>query len=237
MALNEWLTIDGLLAKLSHALADRSPLSLVRIGDGENLILAQDSIWSLGRVLNERWAIKANNGAKGVSLPNLLLRDEMVDAIKKADIIGMLPPGDKTINAPDYLKRPMTDQLFAHYGIAARYSCDARINRDLAGHEAFWHLLRGRRILLVTREVDQINTILSGKPYWQQIAMTIPFSHYDQMTDALQQIAANRHRFDVALFSCGVNAVVLAQRTAEMTGAVCLDFGKAANILIHGKPN
>jgi hypothetical protein len=67
--------------------------------------------------------------------------------------------------------------------------------------------------------------------------MTIPFSHYNQMTVALEKVKANKDEFDIAFVCCGVTAVVLAHQIAELTGKVGLDFGKAANILIKGRPN
>ncbi|MNG16788.1 hypothetical protein D3C84_1007280 [compost metagenome] len=35
-----------------------------------------------------------------------------------------------------------------------------------------------------------------------------------------------RRRYDIALLSCGVNAVVLAPRMANEIGKVAIDFGK-----------
>ncbi|MNW17041.1 hypothetical protein D3C71_2160890 [compost metagenome] len=57
------------------------------------------------------------------------------------------------------------------------------------------------------------------------------------MDTTLEWFRQNRETFDLALFSCGVNAVVLAQKTAELTGKAALDFGKAGNIILKGTPN
>ncbi|WP_428994092.1 hypothetical protein [Bacillus cereus] len=53
----------------------------------------------------------------------------------------------------------------------------------------------------------------------------------------METLKTSKDQFDIALICCGVNAVILAQKVAEVTGNVGLDFGKAANILIKGTPN
>ena len=85
------LTTIQVLDRLQLALEKRRPFSLVRIGDGENLVLAQNSVFPMDFVLKERWAIKANRGQKGLQLPNLPLRDAVRDAVTKADVGGILP--------------------------------------------------------------------------------------------------------------------------------------------------
>lgn len=231
------LGIEEVLDRIGEALRQEQPFSLVRIGDGENLVMAQEKLWPLERVLEERWAVKANKGHKGLTLPNLELRDAVVDSVRRADVVGILRHGDETIKAPGYLKRELTDQIFDFYGLAPAFTCDACLNRKLATSERFWVLLRGKRILLVTREVGAVQPVLESTKYGMNIVQTIAFDGYHQMEETLAWIGSAAGSFDVALFSCGVNAVVLAQRTAELTGAVALDFGKAINIIVYGKPN
>jgi hypothetical protein len=225
------------LERLGHALENRFPFSLVRVGDGENLVLAQDTVWPMENVLKERWAIKANKGQKGLNLPNLTLRDAVKEAIRLADVVGILPHGDAVINAPDYLKRPLTDQVFAHYSLQPQATCNACINRELVFAPQFWSLLTNKRILLITREHESLRTALTAHPYRLNVTHALPFGHYDQMEETLEWLRLNRDTFDLALITCGVNAVVLAQKTAELTGKAAIDFGKAANIILKGSPN
>ncbi len=41
----KYLEIDEVLNHLKLALDQQQPFSLIRIGDGENLILSQDTVW------------------------------------------------------------------------------------------------------------------------------------------------------------------------------------------------
>lgn len=232
-----YLEMEGVLDQLEAALLEHRPLSLVRVGDGENIVMSQETVWPTEQVLQERWAKKANLGQKGLRLPNPKLRDEVAASLQRADIVGILPRGDSTINAPDYLKRPLTDMVFAHFGISPPMTCHACVNRELAQNPRFWQMLAGKRVLLVTREIEALRVMLERDPYNLNIVTALPFDSYDQMDATLHWIQNNQHTFDVALFSCGVNAVILAERTAALAGKVAIDFGKANNIILKGRAN
>ena len=232
-----YLEMQDVLDQLEAALQEKRPFSLVRVGDGENIVMSQESVWPMEQVLQERWAIKANLGQKGLRLPNLKMRDEVAASLKRATIVGVLPRGDSTIKAPDYLKRPLTDMIFAHYGIAPKLTCHACVNRELVQVPRFWQMLAGKRVLLVTRELDELQAALVKEPYHLDIVSTLAFDNYDQMDETLQWIQTHPNDFDVALFSCGVNAVILAERTAALAGKVAIDFGKANNMILKGRPN
>lgn len=232
-----YLEMEGVLDQLEAALLEHRPLSLVRVGDGENIVMSQETVWPTEQVLQERWAKKANLGQKGLRLPNPKLRDEVAASLQRADIVGILPRGDSTINAPDYLKRPLTDMVFAHFGISPPMTCHACVNRELAQNPRFWQMLASKRVLLVTREIEALRAMLEREPYNLNIVTALPFDSYDQMDETLHWIQNNQHTFDVALFSCGVNAVILAERTAALAGKVAIDFGKANNIILKGRAN
>ncbi|MCK6074717.1 GT-D fold domain-containing glycosyltransferase [Paenibacillus silvae] len=232
-----YLEMQEVLDQLETALSEQRPFSLVRVGDGENIVMSQESVWPMEQVLQERWAVKANLGQKGLRLPNLKMRDEVAASLKRATIVGVLPRGDSTIKAPDYLKRPLTDMIFAHYGIAPKLTCHACVNRELVQVPRFWQMLAGKRVLLVTRELDELQAALVKEPYHLNIVSALPFDNYDQMDETLHWIQTHQDDFDVALFSCGVNAVILAERTAALAGKVAIDFGKANNMILKGRPN
>jgi hypothetical protein len=227
------LTTEQVLEQIKYAIGQKQPFSLVRVGDGENLILAQDSVWPMQQVLNEAWAIKANNGEKGVTLPNHLLKEQMVAALKKSDIVGILPKGDKQIKAPGYLKRELTDKVFDYYKIQPRQICSATVMRECANKKSFWEILRGKRVILIYEHAAKLKSILKQK-YKINITIALPFSHYSQINPTLAKINKYKNHFDVAIISCGVNSVILAQKIAENTGKVAIDFGKPANFLALG---
>lgn len=219
------LTWRQVLVRVRNAMDHKKPFSLVRIGDGENICLAQNSVWRMRNVLKEPWAVKANRGERGVNLPNIRLRNELVRAIRKANIVGILPRNDKRIHAPTYLKRPLTNKIFAYYHLKPRYTCDACINRYIPKYKEFWKLLKGRKILLITQHAKPFKRILTSR-YGLNVTGTIYFSHHRQIGSTLKRVASIKNKFDLALISAGVNAVVLAPEVARISGKAAIDFGQ-----------
>ncbi|WP_419874297.1 GT-D fold domain-containing glycosyltransferase [Candidatus Pristimantibacillus sp. PTI5] len=234
---------EQVLARIKEALDHVRPFSLIRIGDGENVIMAQKSVWSLRAVLNTPWARRANHPVrtrsarlghkeKGVTLPNLKLRNQMVRSIRKADIVGILPIKDK-IKAPKRVRRPLTNKIFRYYKLKPRFTCDAFINREFASKPEFWDVLRGKRILIITEHAKKLKEVLQSEPYNMAIAGTIIFRHYKQISRTLKKAEGMKDQFDIALISCGVNAVVMAPEVARLTGKVAIDFGKGPKVVFN----
>ena len=221
------LSTFQVLNRIDQAIKRKRPLSLVRVGDGENIVLAQKSVWPLRNVMRQTWAIMAKRGQKGISFPNIKLRNEMVRSIRRATIVGMLPQNDRMIQAPQFLKRRLTNQVFNHFKLRPKLTCHACFNRIAVRNSLFRKVLRGKRILVINRSPSSIKSQLESYPYNLRVAATIPFSHYRQINLTLRKAAAIKNSFDIALISCGVNAVILAPRIAAVTGKVAIDFGKA----------
>lgn len=231
----EFLKVDQVLNLLSEAIEKKSPFSLVRIGDGENQILAQDTVMSIDEVLNRGWAKAANEGKKGVTLPNLKLRDEMAESIKKADVVGIPFWNNDPILADQVVKRPLTEAVFKHFNIQPDKICHTFVNRVFTQKKEFWNLLKGLRILLIGSWSEQVKPILEGEPYGVSITAACQFTDYSQMEETIKKVIQIKDQFDIALVSCGVNAVVLSQKIAEVTGKVALDFGKSLMFIVQKK--
>ncbi|KRE97768.1 hypothetical protein ASG89_29640 [Paenibacillus sp. Soil766] len=218
------LTRGQTYARIRYAMDHKQPFSLVRIGDGENICLAQSSVWSIKQVLQEPWAVMANRGEKGVTLPSLGLRNQMVTEMKRATVVGVLSPSDTLIRAPRRLKRPLTNKVFAHFRLSPLLTCNACINRYAPRDEAFWRMLKGRRILIISKHANNMKNILEKRGL--NVVGVIPFTHYKQIGQTLDKVKIIRHSFDLVLISTGVNAVILAPRIARMFRKVALDFGQ-----------
>ncbi|WP_134699050.1 GT-D fold domain-containing glycosyltransferase [Ammoniphilus sp. YIM 78166] len=231
----QFLTVCQVLKMIQNAMDQKIPFSLVRVGDGENLILAQESVMPIKEVLKKKWAKKANRGEKGVYLPNLTLRNQMVEAIKKADVVGIPFLTNDPIKAEHNIKRPLTEAAFDYYSIHPRHVCHTFVNRVLAQKREFWNLLKGKRVLLVGGWAEQVRKILMLEPYGLDNILTIPFFHNKEMETTIHNISKLSNQFDIALVSCGVNAVVLSQHIAEKTGKVAIDFGKNLMFIVQQK--
>lgn len=232
---DQFLTVRQAMSMIKDALEQKKPFSLVRVGDGENIVLAQESAMTVKEVLKIDWAKLANKGQKGVTLPNLKLRDEMADAINRADLVGIPFWRDDPIRAPQHLKRPLTEETFRLLNIAPKEVCHTFVNRVFAQKSKFWKLMKGKKVVLISAWADKVKKILTKRPYELDIPFTIEFTHYDQMDDVLATALKKQDQFDIALVSCGVNAVVLCPRIAEQTGKIALDFGKSLMFIVERK--
>lgn len=232
---DQFLTVRQAMSMIKDALEQKKPFSLVRVGDGENIVLAQESAMTVKEVLKIDWAKLANKGQKGVTLPNLKLRDEMADAINRADLVGIPFWRDDPIRAPQHLKRPLTEETFRLLNIAPKEVCHTFVNRVFAQKSKFWKLMKGKKVVLISAWADKVKKILTRHPYDLHIPFTIEFTHYDQMDDVLATALKKQDQFDIALVSCGVNAVVLCPRIAEQTGKIALDFGKSLMFIVERK--
>lgn len=230
---DQLLVKEVIVERVRDALVDKKPFYLVRIGDGENFVLSQDSVYTMQQTLGQLWVKIANEGRKGVRLPNIEIRDRMVEAIKEADIVGILPQNDKTIRAHPNHKRPLTDKIFDHFGLQPKAVCSAVVNREMIYYKPFWEMLteQGSRVILVSRWAGGMKQRLIRPPYNLNVPFTLPFERYEMMTETIEKIESRQDEFDIALVSCGVNAVVLAHEIAKRTGKVALDFGIGSQII------
>ncbi|MHA6483227.1 GT-D fold domain-containing glycosyltransferase [Paenibacillus sp. strain BS8-2] len=230
---DQLLEKEEIVKRLHNALEKRIPYYIVRIGDGENFVLSQESVYTMEQTLSQLWVKIANEGRKGVRIPNIEIRDRMVESIREADIVGILAQNDRTIRAHPNHKRPLTDKIFDHFSLSPKAVCNAVVNRELIYHKPFWEMLsaQGSRVLLISRWAGGTKQRLIRPPYNLNIPFTLPFERYEMMNDTLQAIEARQDEFDIALVSCGVNAVVLAHEIAKRTGKVAVDFGIGSQII------
>lgn len=222
---DSFLKVDDVIKRIHFALNHKTPFSLVRIGDFENILMSQNSVMTMDEILSLNVCSKENQKKNGVTLPDYKLRDQLVHAVKKADIVGILAKHDTVINAQGFLKRPLTDKVFKYYKIKPSTICNAVVHYQLAQNQAFWKLFKGKKLMLVTKMAENLKKLLEEKPYSLTISLTYSFRHHDQIEDALKVITEKQDQFDAVILSCGANAVILAPEIAQLTGKTAIDFG------------
>lgn len=215
------------LKQIKNALQYRKPFSLVRVGDGENIILAQGKFMSEEEVMNSYWVQQSESGkGKGVTLPSLRLRDRLLRHISKANIVGICRNSGDRVRAPAIYKRELTNKIFEFYNLTPKQCCYVFINREMVSHRMFWEIMNQYRVLLISKWArDYADFIRKKYPKLRpNIVECINFTHYDQIPKLLKQVG--KYHFDLALISAGVNALIIAPKIAEMYGKVAIDFGK-----------
>ncbi|BFH12252.1 GT-D fold domain-containing glycosyltransferase [Paenibacillus melissococcoides] len=208
--------------ELETALRERTPCSLVRLGDGELLALAHDTVMSAELVRREGTFLEYS----GMSIPDHAHRDQLAEAVRSASIIGVPV-------APEPNFQGLLSPVFQAYGIqiAPRRFTVSTINYSLAEEGYLPRLIQGRRVLAIGNTAPSLAAVLAGKG--AVIAGAIaPVKGMNDIPAVLQETA--KHDFDLAIVSAGIPAVILVQRLAEQSGKVAIDFGHLANLIIDG---
>lgn len=135
------------------AMNSKSPLSIVRLGDGELLTLAQEVVMNEEEVRTEGHFLSY----AGVHLPDLDARDQLVRAITKADIVGI-----PKLRLPNF--QPLAFAAFKAHGIHyenLRMTLST-INYTLYLEGFFRGMLTDRRVLVVGNSSPGLAQVLSG---------------------------------------------------------------------------
>lgn len=221
---------------IDKAIRQKEPFSLVRIGDGENLVMAQRYVLPIESVLNSRWGrLSHTTKRKGIILPNENARKKIIRAVKRADLVGIPYYKDPELRAPQKYLRKLTDKCFQTYGIRPNRVCHTLVNRHLVEEKAFWNMLRGRRVAVISKWASSFSKLVQTEyaDFDIKIAAEIPITQYGKIEEVIQKM--QNISCDIVLISAGVNAVIIADKLARLQGRVAIDFGKSAMFMVTGK--
>lgn len=230
-----WLSTLEVICKIKDALDEKKPLSIVRVGDGENICLTQYKVWPIKRTLATRWAkLSRRSDQKGVRLPNKELLKKLVKSLKRADIVGIPYYNDPEIHADQMYLRTLTDEVFEKHDIRPNLLCHTFVNRHMVEYPEFWGMLRGKRVAFISRWGKDFRKLVNNQ-YSEldiQFVKVIRMKNFKKIPKVIRQM--EKVNCDIVFISAGVNAVILAQKLAEEQNRVAIDFGKAAAFMLTG---
>ncbi|MGG0171413.1 GT-D fold domain-containing glycosyltransferase [Paenibacillus dokdonensis] len=209
--------------RLEHSLAGGQPLSVVRLGDGELLALAHDTVLPLEHAKSAGHFLTA----AGMTLPDYQARSILADAVRKADIIGI--PFSRL---PTY--QGLLFPVLRYYGIdyGPLIFTTSTINYALHEYGFLQSLLQDKQVLVIGNLAEELARKLTVSMV--HVAGVIsPVNGFPDIPRVLSE--ASMHSFDIALVASGIPAVVICQRIATELGKSALDFGHLADKLISGE--
>ncbi|WP_259392215.1 GT-D fold domain-containing glycosyltransferase [Paenibacillus thiaminolyticus] len=214
--------VEEVFQELEKALQERAPCSLVRLGDGELLALAHDTVLSAELVRREGTFLEYS----GMSIPDYAHRDQLAEAVRKASIIGVPV-------APEPNFQGLLFPVFQAYGIqiAPRRFTLSTINYLLAEEGYLTRLIQGRRVLVIGNTAHSLAAVLADKGAVIAGAIS-PVKGIHDIPGVLEEAA--EHDYDLAVVAAGIPAVILVQRLAEQFCKVAIDFGHLANLIVEG---
>lgn len=209
--------------RIRAALEKKEPLSIVRLGDGEALVLAQDVVLDPA-VIRRRapWLVQA-----GVEVPDREAQALLHEAVLKADIVGV-----PTSRMPNH--QPMLFQAFDALGVEWRKLAltHAVINYILQKEGWLKEAVGDCAVLLVGNRAAELYPVLARAG----VRVAGAVGPVDGVRDVERVMGEVRRRsFDMAFVAAGIPAVILSQRIASEMGKVALDFGHLADELIRGQ--
>ncbi|WP_435163286.1 GT-D fold domain-containing protein [Paenibacillus glycanilyticus] len=206
-----------------QAMEEKRPLSIVRLGDGELLTMAQEIVMPVDQVRREGKFLEY----AGVKVPDLEIRNRLVEAVTGADIVGI-----PRTRMPNY--QLLVSPVFQAYGLSLREKqwTDSLINYSLCTAGCLLPILQNRRILLIGNMAEPLSAVLANRG----LSVAGVVSPVNGARDAARVAAlARQYEFDIALVSAGIAAVLITEELARVTGKVAIDFGHLANALIKGE--
>ncbi|MFD2612358.1 GT-D fold domain-containing protein [Paenibacillus gansuensis] len=209
--------------RILQALEAKAPLSVVRLGDGELLTLAQETVMPVEEVQSAGSFL----AYAGVQVPDLASRDQLLASVKLADIVGI-----PKIRLPYF--QPLAFAVLKAHGMEYRDMALtlSTINYSLYLEGFFRTILAGRRVLTVGNSAEPLSRFLGSSGVHVAGAVSPVHGMFD-IPRVMEEI--HRHDFDLALVGAGIPAVVISQRIAGQMGKVAIDFGHLADSMIKGE--
>lgn len=231
------LNSGQLMDRILYSLDRRIPCSVVSVGQTEAFVMAQYTLFSEEEILRHAEARRANRGNKkgfnhrGIRFPNVRARNETIQAVRNAHIVGY--------NTIVKTGRELADKVFRVYRLKPKFVFEANIRRVImfSQQKKFREMLKGRKILLISSLAKEAKQSLERK--WQKelcfdIVDAIPIYEYEEIPNVKKRILHQRD-FDLCLLAAGVNAVILSSFIANTCKRVAFDIGWGMKSLITGK--
>ncbi|WP_315793598.1 GT-D fold domain-containing glycosyltransferase [Paenibacillus sp. BIC5C1] len=208
---------------IQGALDAQRPLSVVRLGDGELLTLAADTVLPGEQVQG----LAPFLPYAGVPRSTPDIRAALAEAIRGADWVGV-----PISRAPTF--QGLLFPVLRHFGIdwSRLNLTSSTINYSLHHSGLLLPVVQGRRVLLIGSQAAELGALLNGRG----IQVTGIIGTVEGVADiprVMQQTA--EHSFDIALVAAGIPAVILCRRIAGELGRVAIDFGHLADKLVTGE--
>lgn len=210
----DFIQLPEILIRIRYCLRNQVGFSLVRVGDAENQVMAQGTFYSEADLKKIWWA--KNEEWTGITLPNYAAKNQLIAAVRHADVVGVLHQDDCDLWCP------LTEKVFSYNELKPRQICYAFINIYLPKYPEFIDLMRDYRLLLVGKPAPLFAKWLSEN--YRITANTIVISNFHQIPSVLNAI--HQVDYDLVLIAAGSNAVILASTLAQQ-GKVALDIGRA----------
>jgi hypothetical protein len=211
------------VGQIVQAMDNHLPLSVVRLGDGELLTMAQDTIYSASQIRNQ-WPFLSY---AGVDVPDYVARDQLSQAVREATIVGI-----PLLRVPNF--QHLAFQIFDSCGLnyRAMQLTHSTINYAIYLEHGIPSIIAGRKVLVIGNQAAALSNYLQGYGY-TVVGAVSPVQGVHDIDRVMQEVS--QYEFDIALVAAGIPAVIIVSRIATELGKVAIDFGHLADSMAKGE--
>jgi hypothetical protein len=202
---------------------NRTPHASLRIGDAEAIIAAHDTILTM-EFIRKACMWFDNPAYTGVTLPNAIAREQLIQAYKEADFLGSL------YQQHSWVWRPIYEMVMLYYDIKPKRTFYAFANFLVAKTNHFYNTFKDDKVLLIGSKSKQHREVLERRYGWTGIVGAIDCIDWYQVNKAKEEM--ENIDFDIAFSSCGTCAKILSIH-AKNLGKVGIDFGSGTDTCIQ----
>ncbi len=218
--LKTMMTIEDIYSEISNSLNKKIPLSLVRLGDGEGIALAQGYCKTEEELFQYDFLKYA-----GIEVPDYQARDDLAKAVKEADIVGI-----PTNLMPDF--QPLICKALKDndINVADLTLTTANISQYLFHHKYFEKILQkdNNQVAVVGNKAEELAEILQD--YCNITGAITPVNGIKDIPRVLKLL--HNYNFNLLLVAAGIPAVIICSKAAKQFKCTALDIGHLANHII-----
>ncbi|MCF7802169.1 MAG: hypothetical protein K9N34_09150 [Candidatus Marinimicrobia bacterium] len=228
--MSEILTREALILALHQRLEARIPTSVIRKGDGENMVLGYGLIPTIPR----KWYYKKMyhfNVYPWQIRFQLFLRTQLVLAFQQADYLGISKPEHR------HGLWSQEEEILRIFGLENRVHCDMNFHMDFIKYPSQYRLVTseaeklvtGRRVGLIThRSLDDFFAHFDSKVVFQtkipKRRSRVEVMTQQRFQNILAQIDAHTDDVDVWFVGAGIYAKPFCNHI-KATGGIGIDLG------------
>lgn len=217
---NRYIDLSQVLHLIKQAIKEGKPFSLSRYGHAEIYY----ALWPSSMHYKEGLDYCATyNGATGNPKR---INELVIQSLKSTHVVGLLSKEEH-----DYFHNE-TVRLLTSLNYMPKYICSPFITHPMSKSAEFWELLKTLNVVLVGRRAKEVKPIFQARGV--NIIDTLRLEGIDQILPVQAQLESIKDQWDMAILAAGVPATILAERLANSTNHVVIDFGHALDVMIDG---
>jgi len=210
-----FISTERVYGMIVKALNSKKGFSLIRISDGETRVLGHNIFIHMHEI---PWWLEYS----GVKLPNEKVRQDLISAMKKADVVGLHEIEDH------YVFYGLTKDILNYFNIKPKNICRINIAGELVRRGYLEQLVKGRKVVLIGRKAPQAVKVFSKMG--ALVTGVLILEGYYNIPEVLKRLELCD--FDIAIVSAGIPASIICPEIALRFRKIAIDFGHMMDILI-----